>query len=234
MTRLVVRHHNPSRVAIFVITGLLGSIAAGWGLFEYGRHRAGIDFSTAEVEAERLTEVNEGLEETITGLREQQAVLERSQQIEREAYKQMEGTILGLQEEISELKSELAFYRSIVSPADSPGDLNIQSFDVTGNGFERGYRYKLVLTQVLKNDTVAKGLAGVEIEGTKDGRLVSLNLADLDSDIGNELLYKFRYFENFEGDIQLPSGFAPVRVTVKLDPRDQRYKPVHKVFKWPA
>jgi predicted nuclease with TOPRIM domain len=233
MKRLVVRHYNPVRLAL-VLAGLaLMAVAVGWGLLEYARARSGFDFDALREEAQLLSDTNEELHRTIGSLREQQAVLERSQQIEREAYKQLEGTVTGLQEEISELKSELAFYRSIVAPSESAGGLRVQTFEVGGNGLDRGYRYKLVLTQVAKNDTVVRGRAEVAIEGSKEGRMTVLNLAQLDPSKG-DFEFKFKYFQNFEGDFQLPAGFSPQRVIVKVSPRDTRSQPVEKLFNWPT
>jgi len=232
MKRLVVRHHNPVRVALLFIAVVTSAVLAGWGILEYARARSGFDFDSLREEAQLLSDKNEELLSTIDDLRGQQAVLERSQQIEREAYKQLEGTVAGLQEEISELKSELAFYRSIVAPVESSGGLRVQTFEVSGNGLDRGYRYKLVLTQVLKNDRVVRGRAEVAIEGSQNGRMAVLDLAQLDPS-KNGFEFKFKYFQNFEGDFQLPAGFSPHRVTVKVGPRDGG-NAVEKIFNWPA
>lgn len=233
MKKLVVRHHNPVRLTVVLVGLALTAVLVGWGLLEYARARAGFDFDTLREEAQLLNDTNERLRITIAGLREQQAVLERSHQIEREADKQLEETVAGLQEEISELKGELAFYRGIVTPGESSGGLRVQAFEVGDNGLERGYRYKLVLTQVLKNDTVVRGRADVSIEGTQEGRMTALDLAKLGGGKG-DLEFKFKYFQNFEGDFQLPAGFSPHRVVVKVTPRDMRNKPVEKMFNWPA
>ncbi|MGE0082144.1 MAG: DUF6776 family protein [Thiohalomonadaceae bacterium] len=233
MSRVVIRAFDPVRVARLVALGVVGAVALGWGLFDYGRHRAGVDFVSAKEDAARLTEVNARYEQTINELRERQAVLERSNQIEREAYKQLETTVAGLQDEIAELKGELAFYRGIVTPGEAKAGLRVQSFELAANGLERGYRYKLVLTQVLKNDRVATGRVTVAIEGNQDGRITTLDLNDVATE-GKDLAYRFKYFQNFEGNLVLPEGFSPVRVTVKLNPRDQRHERVEKIFDWPA
>lgn len=233
MSRVVIRAFDPVRMTRLAVLMVVGVVVLGWGLFEYGRYRAGVDFTSAKQEAARLTEVNARYEQSITELRERQAVLERSNQIEREAYKQLETAVAGLQDEIAELKSELAFYRGIVTPGEAKSGLRVQSFELASNGLERGYRYKLVLTQVLKNDRVASGRVTVAIEGNQDGRITTLELADVATE-GKELAYKFKYFQNFEGNLVLPEGFSPVRVMVKVNPRDQRHEGVERVFDWPA
>lgn len=234
MSRVVIRAVDPARTARLVILCIVAALVLGWGLFEYGRHRAGVDFVSAKDEAARLIAENVGHGQTISALREQQAVLERSKQIEREAYKQLETTVAALQDEIAELKGELAFYRGIISPSEAKAGLRVQAFELAANGLERGYRYKLVLTQVLKNDRVASGRAAVAIEGNQDGRITVLNLNDVVTEGKMDLTYRFKYFQTFEGNLMLPEGFSPVRVTVKVNPRDQRHQGVERVFDWPA
>lgn len=235
MNRLVVKAHNPLRVGLMVlaIAGVL--LLAGWGLFEYGGHKAGYDYRSANARAAELLEDKAALEQLIAGLREQKAVLERSREVEREAARELNNTVAGLQAEISELKSELAFYRGIVAPKEAAGGLRIQRFDVSPNGVKRGYRYKLVLTQVLKNDTVARGSATVRLEGTRDGELANLTLTDLGlGGKDGKLNFRFRYFQDFEGDFILPDGFVPNRATVQVNPRGRGHRDFEQVFDWPA
>lgn len=230
MNRLVVRQHDPRRMlAIAAVAGL-----CAWGLFEYGRFKAEHDYGTAVSEAETLQDEAEQLNARIAGLREQNAIHERSLQIERQAFKELETTVAGLQGEISELKSELAFYRGIVAPEETAEGLRIQDFSVAPNGVERGFRYKLVLTQVLKNDTVVRGTAKVSVEGTYNGKLRVFDFGELASEGSSSLNFRFRYFQNFEGDLVLPEGFNPARVLVKVDPRGRRYRTLDKVYDWPA
>lgn len=233
MKTLVVRHHNPLRMALTVVVLIATAFGTGWGLFEYGRNRSGLDFNAMREEAQVLSDHNDEMQRTINDLKEVKAVLERSQQMDREAYKQLEGNVAGLQEEISELKGELAFYRSIVAPSDSGGGLRVQTFELSHLGLERSYRYKLVLTQVLKNDTVVRGRADVNIEGSQNGRMAVLSLNQLDPG-KNDFEFRFKYFQSFEGNFQLPVGFSPQRVTVKVSPRESRFQPVEKVFNWPT
>lgn len=235
MNRLVVKTHNPVRVALRVIgsAALLG--LAGWGLFEYGAYTAGHDFRTANEIAENLQTKNRDLEQQITGLREENAILQRSRDVEREAGRELNNAVLRLQDEIAEMKSELAFYRGIVTPKETARGLRVQRFEVMPNGVERGYRYKLVLTQVLKNDTVVKGNASVVLEGTRHGKLATVSLADLG--VGGKdgkLGFRFRYFQNFEGDFVLPDGFVPARATVTVIPQGRGHRDFEQVFDWPA
>ncbi|WP_127475788.1 DUF6776 family protein [Sulfurivermis fontis] len=233
MTRLVVTPHRPWRMRLVIGGLVIGAVLSGWGLFEYGRYRAGFDTLTAQQELGELNRQNAELHQEIVALREEKAVLERSIQIDRQAYKALEATVGGLQAEIAEYKSELAFYRGIVSPKDAQQGLRVESFDITANGVENSFRFKLVLTQVLKSDRLARGRATFEVEGLQEGQNKTLLQHEVTTDATKFFTFNFKYFQNFEGDLTLPAGFIPLRVVVKLDPSGGADK-VEKIVEWPV
>ncbi|MEW6646403.1 MAG: DUF6776 family protein [Pseudomonadota bacterium] len=233
MSRLVVTPHRPWRMRLVIGGLVIGAVLSGWGLFEYGRYRAGFDTLTAQQEQGELNRQNAELHQEIVALREEKAVLERSIQIDRQAYKALEATVGGLQAEIAEYKSELAFYRGIVSPKDAQQGLRVESFDVAANGVENSFRFKLVLTQVLKSDRLARGRATFEVEGLQEGQNKTLLQHEVTTDATKFFTFNFKYFQNFEGDLTLPAGFIPLRVVVKLDPSGGADK-VEKIVEWPV
>lgn len=233
MSRLVVTPHRPWRMRLVIGGLVIGAVLSGWGLFEYGRYRAGFDTLTAQQEQGELNRQNAELHQEIVALREEKAVLERSIQIDRQAYKALEATVGGLQAEIAEYKSELAFYRGIVSPKDAQQGLRVESFDIAANGVENSFRFKLVLTQVLKSDRLARGRATFEVEGLQEGQNKTLLQHEVTTDATKFFTFNFKYFQNFEGDLTLPAGFIPLRVVVKLDPSGGADK-VEKIVEWPV
>jgi len=152
---LVVKAHRPWKSKFIWGIVLLVLLISGWTLFDYGRYLAGYDSRDTESEIEGLLQTQAHLEKRIELLREDKAVLERAAQIERKAYNELDTTLKILQAEILEHKEELAFYRGIVSPKDSSSGLYLQNFFLTQNGDTRNYRYKVVLTQVLKNSRLS-------------------------------------------------------------------------------
>ncbi len=233
---LVVKAHNPWKSRLLLAMLLLVLLLAGWALFEYGRFSAGYDSIEVTQESQVLLSHVSDLDDQIEKLREEKAVLERAAQIERKAYDELDTTLKVLQAEILELKEELAFYRGIVSPRQSAEGLHLQRFKIEANGKPRGYRYKVTLTQVLKNDRTARGTIKMTIAGRQGEEAKELGLADVTNKQVKALEYRFRYFQNLEGDIQLPEGFQPLRVTVSVQPRNSRYqeKTIEKTFDWPA
>lgn len=233
---LVVKAHNPWKTRILLALLAIALLMAGWAMFEYGRFSAGYDSIEAGEEHRVLLAHVDELEGNIEQLREEKAVLERAAQIERKAYDELDTTLKVLQAEILELKEELAFYRGIVSPRDATSGLQLQRFRIEPNGKPRGYRYKVILTQVLQNDVTARGVVHIHVEGLQGNETRVLTLNEITEKSIKELEYSFRYFQSMEGDIQLPSGFKPQRVTIKVIPRKTRSSEelIEKTFDWPA
>jgi len=231
---LVVKAYHPWRTRLVSILLVLVLILAAWALFEYGRFTAGFDSFKAGEDRGKLLKRVDTLQGQIDSLREQKAVLERDAQIKHQAYGELDTTLKVLQGEILELKEELAFYRGIVSPRDAAQGLHLQRFKIEPNGKPRGFRYKVILTQVLKEDRTARGYLQVNFEGLLNNESKVLSLQDVSEKHIKEEEFRFRYFQNIEGDVQLPTGFKPQRVTIKVVSRNRsRQDPLEKTFDWP-
>lgn len=234
MSQLVVKTHDPKKRAVIATVSLGLVVFSAWALFEYGRFSAGYDSLSASSEMQQLEKMKLGLERNIVFLREQKTALEQQQQVESQAYDEVRNDLRGLQDENLELKEELAFYRGIVSPEQGAHGLRIQGLQVTKNAKEGSFHYKLVLTQVLKNDRLARGRVDVLIEGIReeDGRQENLTLTEITVPKRQSMRFKFKYFQAFEGNIKMPDGFVPIRVSVTVDPSGNSLESVEKVFDW--
>ena len=83
------------------------------------------------------------------------------------------------------------------------------------------WHFTATLTQNLNRGVINRGDLQLEIEGTRDGRLQTLDWQALRQDTeAPPVDYSFRYFQQVEGDFVLPGGFRPVSVTVRLGPSD--------------
>ena len=229
---LVVKPHRPWLNRIVLGLGLVALIISGWTLFDYGRYLAGYDAAAYTEERQALQDINSALEKEVDRLREKKALLERAAQIERQAYDELDTTLKVLQGEILELEEELAFYRGIVSPQDASSGLHLQRFKIEANGKSRSYRYKVVLTQVLKNDRLATGKVQLSIDGMINNQPRTLSLKQLSEKPVKELNYRFKYFQKLEGNVELPSGFTPFRVNVKIVPRSRKRNSIEKTINW--
>ncbi len=232
MNRLVVKTHRPWTTWVLLALGVVVLVSAGWSLLEYGRYRGGFDHIQAAQDYRELAQKKRALEDQLVELRERNAVLERTVQVERKATEDVKISLRALQAEILDLNEELAFYRGIVSPQDASRGLRLQSFKLTPVASDGSYRYKLVLTQVLKNDRVVYGAVKLQLEGTQGGRPRTLALADVTEKPVKELKYRFKYFQDMEGEFKLPQGFQLKRVAVKVLPRGKSKDAIEKTFEW--
>jgi len=231
--RLIVRPHRPWRGRLLAVAGVVVVLLSGWGLFEYGRYRAGFDAAAAQHMLKNLTYENAVMQRNLQRLREEKTVLERGVQIDGQACKVLEATVNSLQAELADYKSDLTFYRGIVSPKEAQQGLRVEAFDIIANTAENSFHFKLVLAQVLKEERQAKGQALFEIEGLQDNQAVSLPQQKVLQDGNSAFAFNFKYFQNFEGILTLPEGFIPLRVVVKLEPGNKAEK-LEKILDWPT
>ena len=109
------------------------------------------------------------LEQEIVGLKEEITLLETHRDIDREAYKEVEESLLTLQAKIQEQQDAIAFYRGIVSPADGNKGLRVQDLKLTRGKDEREFNLRLVLVQAMKHDRKVSGDVNLSVQGSQDG-----------------------------------------------------------------
>lgn len=166
----------------------------------------------------------------IDALQQQVATLTRSDQISREANREVQGTLAERDEEIAALRADVAFYERFVGSTAQRRGLTVHELRLQPRT-DQGWHYTATLTQSLNRDAASTGEMRLAIEGTRDGRLETLDWADLrQNENAQGIEFSFKYFQQVEGDIVLPAGFQPLRVTVRLTP--QRGSAVERAFSW--
>lgn len=234
MTRhnMVVRPHRPLRNGIIYTVLAVLVFATIAGAFEFGRLRAG--FNASEVERQRQHREGElaALTQQNRDLRERIAVLERSSEIDREAREQVQENLSAMQDEVLELREQLAFYRGIVSPEDAQAGLRVQSFEIHSGPANDLYHFRLVLIQAIKHDRRASGQVEVVVHGVRAGEPASIPLRELVTDDMDEMKYSFKYFQDFEGDLRLPADFTPARVDIAVLPGGRASNAIRRTVEW--
>lgn len=228
--QLVVREHAPWKQYVLFASLMIVAVLGGYFLYQYGLSRAGHDFSTLIEERDSLRKVIKERNDELASQRDQTVALVRSSEIDKQSYKEVEESLRTLQSEILELKEEVAFYRSIVAPRESAKGLRIQRFKIEPNTKQKSFRYKLVLTQVMNQTNMTRGDIEFSIEGLQEGKPRLLALQEVEAGKQDKIAFRFKYFQNFEGDIVLPKGFVPSRVLLKV--LSNRVT-IEKIFDWP-
>jgi hypothetical protein len=230
--QLVVKPYQPWRKR--ALAGVLAVVVplGGWGLFDYGRYRAGFDSRAAGQERDTLQGLVAQLRQSNDDLSQQLATSEQARKIDKQAYTDINASLGSMQAEISELKEEVAFYRGIVSPKESAQGVQIQKLQLIANGGERGYSYKLVLVQTDKDAAVTRAAVRLSVEGLVDQTQKEYAFRDLSGRPGADDTFRFKYFQRTEGDIILPADFIPIRVTVHVTVESPKHSEVEAVYAW--
>jgi chromosome segregation ATPase len=208
-------------------------VVGGYLVYEFGRIQAGYDLVDAASERRDYEQHIEMLEDEISGLKEQVAMLETHRDIDREAYREVEASLTELQAKIQEQRDAIAFYRGIVSPADGNKGLRVQDLKLTRGKNEREYNIRLVLVQALKHDRKVSGNVNLTIEGDLDGVEKTFSYAELlPEDNESAWAFSFRYFQDFNRQVVLPDGFTPQRVKVEVQSKTRSISSIEESFAW--
>jgi len=230
--QLVVTSYHPWRKWV-VLTVLVVSLPLiGWGLFDYGRSRAGFDSQAAAQERRALQDAIDGLQEGNDDLRQEAANTERAREIDKQAYANIDASLESLQAEIAELKEEVAFYRGIVSPQDASQGVRVQKLQLVANGGERGYSYELVLVQTIKAKSSTRGEVRLTVQGLLNQAQKEYSFGELSGRNADGEKFRFKYFGKTEGDIILPADFIPTRVVVNMAVTSPKRSNVEAVYAW--
>lgn len=215
-------------MAVLIVT----FAGACYASYYYGHNLSGYDYNALKTAYDKVQQQFYEADRENTRLREEAAVLKQSAVIDKKAYNNVDGSLKNLQKEVLELKEQVAFYRGIVSPAQASAGLNITSFKLNKLGDEAGYHFKLVLTQVKKNNRIIRGKASIMIDGLHNGEPKQLDVSRLTGRIKPDLNLRFKYFQTIEGDMVLPEGFVPSSVLVDLRPSGRDNNTIKKTFNW--
>jgi len=170
------------------------------------------------------------LQQRVEALQQRVTTLARSDQISREANRKLQGALAEREEQVAGLRAEVAFYERFVGSTAQRRGLTVHELQLRpGEG--QVWHFAATLTQNLDRGQTSEGGVTLAIEGTRNGRLEQLEWADLrQQEEAPPVEYSFKYFQQVEGDVVLPEGFTPVRVTVRLAPA--RGNPVEQSFPW--
>lgn len=230
-TQQIIVIHRPALWLLSFVTILCMILILLWISFEYGRKVAGYDSAGSAAYIEQLQAQLEETQAEIIESNRRATMLEHNSRIDDDASGQLKESLAQAQSEALKLKKELSFYKSIVSPEQGSRSLAIQTIQLKPND-EGGYYYKIMVSQRGRNDQFARGTIEVSIEGVKKGQPVTLQLAEVSNETKKPLKFGFKYFQNFEGVMNLPEAFQPDSLNIKVIPSTGKIKTVDEQFAW--
>jgi hypothetical protein len=230
--KLVLVQHRPGygrRLTIFItLCILIAAIAAYYaGAFSmrFSHDQAIERLAALSKEYSVQQSLNEELRQSV-------ANLERSKAINTRAKNEIQTTISELKGEISQLQKDVSFYKEIMAPSDNNKGLQVQIVELSAGSENKRYAYKIVLAQVASNRQYVSGVAAVNLIGTRDGEQEILPLRDVSEVEELGINFRFRYFQNFEGELILPESFEPQQLQVVAQSKGKNASRVEKSVVW--
>ena len=157
----------------------------------------------------------------IGAMRQRIADLEVGGEVDEKANEEVLVTIEGLQNQIAELQEEIRFYKGVMLPNVDEKGLRIERLDVLKTPDPNKVKYKLLLTQVVDKHDYVQGGVEINVLGRQEalqvaqggGVVAAAGSESPDPRIG-PIRFRFRYFQNIDGELTLPDGFEPEEVMV--------------------
>jgi hypothetical protein len=230
--KLVVTTYAPTRRWITAL--LLVLIVAGgvYGMFEFGRYRAGYDVVAGLNQRTELRDVIASQETTISELRAKVAQLESSTVGQTREREEVQRTIGDLQAQVARANQELAFFRGIVTQNANSAEVKIQQARMVATATANKFRIRVTLVQPMKPDTVVSGVVVLSVDGEVDGKPGRADFATLSGGKRREIPFTFRYLENIEEEITMPPGMKPEQLLVEVRSNRRGSAPVQQSYVW--
>lgn len=165
----------------------------------------------------------------VVALRREIAFLERTSEVDKKAAFQSNASSETLRSQISELERNVEYYRKVISEEAGSTGLSISDFDLFATAVGNKYRYRVALRQQdADGDSYLEGGLSVNLIGKKAGIDLTIPLHELSADQdGLDIRLRFKYFQNVEGELEIPDGFEPIRIDIEASSEE----PVKKIVK---
>jgi len=152
-------------------------------------------------------------------LRQQVANLQRAGQVAEVAAKELKRNLAERDEEISGLRTDLAFYSRLVGGGSQRDGLKIQGArSAPVKGAANAWNLVVTLTQNARRGEVVEGSLTLAVEGIQGNKVAVLEGPALGrGSQSTNLSFSFKYFQQIQGSFTLPAGFKPTRLRLVAD-----------------
>jgi len=219
-SRMVIKHHEPHKRWLVVITAFVCAVLVCAVGFLFGQH----------YERESQAQKPDG-EAALAQLRENIARLEQDRQVNRVALENTRQALKDKEETIRQLEKNLAFYKGVMAPEKNAKGLQIDRLGVERTADARVFRVKWVLTQAGKNTSYLSGDASLKLVGKLAAQEKVLSLRDVVSELPNTK-FKFRYFQSFSVLVELPKQFVAEKILFVAKSNGTKSQTIERQYDW--
>jgi len=179
----------------------------------------------------QLNEQNEVLQAKQKALSEQVAIYRYGSELDKQASERIRQENIQLQNKVSELNEAVGFYRGIMAPNDRKKGLQIEELNLQPAEGSRRFRYEVVLTQAANNSAYLSGKLLLTLHGVTGEKKQVISHQQLLADANKKgQAFKFRYFQNLKGYIQLPEGFEPEEIDVLAQLNGRKAVKIKRIY----
>ena len=230
--RMVVVPYRPVYKGVLFLVFIILMGVFGRLIYEYGNNQ-GLELKVEVVREKEL--VSKQLVEArvlISEMRQQLSDLTLGGEIDNQANEEVRQTIENQRNLLAAQDEEINFYKGVMVPNAGSKGLRIERLDVSSNAAGK-VRYSLLLTQVVDKRGYVKGGVQLSLLGQNDGQEKALQLGEQGRDKAEAIKFRFRYFQNIAGEVQLPKGFVPREFMVVAQSSEPIAQRLEKTFDWP-
>jgi hypothetical protein len=230
--QMVVVPYRPLYKAMIFIAFLFAMAVFGWLTYEFGNNQ-GLELKVEVVREKDLISKELGeARALISEMRQEIADLTVGGEIDNQANEEVRQTIENQQNLLAAQNEEISFYKGVMLPNVANEGLRIERLDVSSNVPGR-VRYSLLLTQVVDKHDYVQGGVRISLLGQNDGQEETIQISESGRDKAEAIEFRFRYFQNIIGELQLPEGFVPREVMVVAQSSGLNAQRLEKTFDWP-
>jgi len=220
---------SPVFRSMLIIVPLLLFFAGVSAAYYYGRWQSNAKLERIQNNLAELTGRHQLLNERYEEVQDSLVQLKRQLHIDDSAYTQLRSELEQSNIRLAELRSELKFYRSIISPQEGQQGVRVQEIVITPTVQPRTFAYKLVLIQTLQKGKELSGTVRFTIKGESDGEPSTIHHPGEGQD---KLPVNFKYFQSLTGTLDLPDTFNPIEVRVELAGKKNKSLIKEKWYPW--
>ena len=228
---VVVPYRPWYRAGIFCIF-LVALAAFSWLTYQYG---VGQGMATRVQVVRERDEIKKQLKESkalIDSQRQQIADLKVGNQVDARANEEVRQTVASLQSKIADLDEQISFYKAVMLPNADEKGLRIERLDLKATDQPEKYHFSLLLTQIVDKHNYIEGGVQISVLGTQGDQETSIPLAKISAEASNAIKFRFRYFQNIDGDLTIPDGFTPKQFDVVAQAAGRNGQRLEKKFQW--
>lgn len=227
----VVPHRPVYRVALVATALVLVGVIAS-GAYSYG-HAEGLALREAVMrERDALKAELSDSVEIIDGMRQELADLKVGREIDGRANEEVRLTIENLQGQVASLEEEIRFYKGVMLPNADEKGLRIERLDLNYTTDPNKVQYNLLLTQVVDKHEIIQGTVEISLHGLQGNAEKSFGLDEIGDPKETSLSFRFRYFQNLDGELNLPPEFVPQEVDVVAQAAGGKNAKLERKFPW--